>query len=121
MAKLADAKKEFSNYDKWTWDIVYQGSKVHLTFKDRYNYLQCAKVEVTWTTTKFNAVKFNFDVPYNWRVSGPNWKEVFSKLRISLAYGLNLSARAVTDRLMSVEANKPHPIHNMVRTSKSVV
>lgn len=120
VAKLSSVKKEFSNYDKWTWDIVHQGAKVHLVFRDRYNYLQCAQVEVTWTTTKFNAVKFNFNVQYDWRKSGPNWKEVFRKLRISLSYGLNQSAREVTDRLMSVDPAKPHPIHNMVRTSRSL-
>lgn len=117
---------EFSNYDKRIWDINFQDNKIHLAIVVKLKRHTSPYVEVTWTADKFRNVKFSFRSPYRYKHrkgydrTGVDWKIVFSKLRISLAYGLNQSSRAVTDRLLQVGKNQPHPIHQMVRTSKAI-
>lgn len=111
----------FSSYRKRIWNIEYRGSKIHLVFKHVYGSKwrrSNSFVEVTWSTSKFRGVKFNFLHPFD---KDKYWPEViFVNLRRSLAYGLNQNTREVTDRLLQVDPNKPHPIHKMVRTSKGL-
>ena len=107
----------FSSYKKRIWDIQYQGSEIHIVFVIRKKSYWGPRVEVKWTTSKFKSVAFSFECPYK---HYPKWDEVFAHLRRSLTYGLNQSTRQVTDIMLGVQKDKPHPIHRTVRISRAV-
>ena len=111
----------FSNYKKVIWDFHYEeNTPIHLVFNIHSSrfHPENRKVVVRWSTERFKGAAFTFEVP---RASNKrtNWEVVFSKLRLSLVHGLNSQMREVSDKIMGVDKLGPHPIHQIVRTSKN--
>lgn len=110
----------FSNYRKRFWKINYDGTVVYITLVDKKMKLSKSRwTEVRWRAAKFSGVDFKFNIHSNY-VKGPDWKEVFKHLRISLAYGTNQSSRKVTDKIMNIKEKSQNPIHFTRRTSKAL-
>lgn len=114
-----------SKYHKRIFDFHYKGSEIHLVLKlidPRYS--RKPRMEVTWQSSKFRSVKFDFTIFINkeMNTSAKLRKELFTRLRVSLAYGMNQSARPVIDRMRQHDPlnGKLNPVHNAVRTSSQL-
>jgi hypothetical protein len=81
------------------------------------------RVDVLWSTDRFKSVKFEvaerIEHPWGDDRKVP-YRELFRKLRVSLSLGLNPKARDAANALMHIDKDKPHPIHRMIRTSRSL-
>lgn len=101
------------------FDIKVNGVNVHLKVKVQFKKYSPSVVEITWSSER-SRYRSAFTVSESWRVQrlsqkfahptpGTPWRVVFKKLRTSLAYGMNVKSRAVTDRLMQANGQQvPH-------------
>lgn len=105
------------------FDVKINGVAVHLKVKVRFKKYSPSVVEITWSSER-SRYRSAFTVSESWRVQrlsekyvhptpGTPWRPLFKKLRASLAYGMNVKSRAVTDRLM--QANGQSAPHKKIR------
>lgn len=110
--------KHFRNslYKKRFFDIEYGGTEIHIVVKVQFKQYHKSVITVTWSAAKFKGSQF--EIVEEWQPTrvvkwiatpAPPYKAAFKKLRASLAYGLNVKSRAVTEKLMSANGQViPH-------------
>lgn len=110
----------FTAYKKRIFDFNYRDTKIHLVIKIVHKaYYRMDTIHVTWSADKYKSHRFEFDFGKR-KDEKMNYKVIFSRLRASLAYGLNPQARPVMDRLKGATEDKPNDVHRSIRTSLPV-
>lgn len=114
--------QRMSNHHRRFLEFSHQGTQVYVSIRvySPRQYQEFNRVEVRWKCAKFRGSLFNFEFKYHMGEWFPR-KDLFKRLRTSLAYGLNPLAREVTDKMLSAVGEYAGPPHKQSQISGKYV